>query len=209
MREHKELMTPEPLETSTATAVPPPAEHAAAKRRALFRTIAIGAVAVVANVLAYLLLPPDLVKRLGAFSYVGVFFITLLANATTIVPTPYIPIVACIAAQSDNLPLLIIAGALGSVLGESVAFFVGRSGRAMFEDTRFYRWVHRQLQHPWRAFVVLFALSAPPNPAFDVAGLAAGALDVPYWMFFTAVFLSRMIRIGIIAAVGIQLCSVR
>ena len=93
-------MTPEPLETSAATAAPPPAEHAAAKRRALFRTIAIGAVAVVANVLAYLLLPPDLVKRLGAFSYVGVFFITLLANATTIVPTPYIPIVACIAAGS-------------------------------------------------------------------------------------------------------------
>ena len=193
--------------TSESLQPAPSADHAAAKRRATIRTIAIGVVAVVLNVLAYALLPPDLARRLGAFSYLGVFLVTLLANATTIVPTPYIPIVACMAAQSDNLPLVIVAGALGSALGESVAFFVGRTGRAIIEETRFYLWVHRQLQHPWRAFVVLFGLSAPPNPAFDVAGLAAGALDVPYWLFFTAVFLSRMIRIGIIAAAGIQFCA--
>ncbi|MBK9943916.1 MAG: VTT domain-containing protein [Kouleothrix sp.] len=183
------------------------AHHARDKRRALVRALAFGALAVLLNVAAYYLLPPDLVRRLGAFSYLGVFLITLLANATTIVPTPYIPIVACMAAQSDNLPLLIVAGALGSALGESVAFFIGRSGRAMFEETRFYLWVHRQLQHPWRAFAVLFVLSAPPNPTFDVAGLAAGALDVPYWLFFTAVFLSRMIRIAIIAGLGIRFCT--
>ncbi|MFN8566869.1 MAG: VTT domain-containing protein [Kouleothrix sp.] len=183
------------------------AHHARDKRRALVRALAFGALAVLLNVAAYYLLPPDLVRRLGAFSYLGVFLITLLANATTIVPTPYIPIVACMAAQSDNLPLLIVAGALGSALGESVAFFIGRSGRAMFEETRFYLWDHRQLQHPWRAFAVLFVLSAPPNPTFDVAGLAAGALDVPYWLFFTAVFLSRMIRIAIIAGLGIRFCT--
>src|SRR5215210_3520391 len=143
------------------------AKPGANKRRSLVRTIAIGAVAVALNVLAYYYLPPDLARRLGALSYLGVFLITLLANATTIVPTPYIPVVACIAAQSDNLPLLIVAGALGSALGESVAFFIGRSGTAMFEETRLYVWVHRQLQHPWRAFAVLFLFSAPPNPAFD------------------------------------------
>lgn len=145
-------MASESLETA------PPVAHAIAKRRAMLRTIAIGFVAVALNVLAYALLPPDLARRLGAFSYLGVFLVTLLANATTIVPTPYIPIVACMAAQSDNLPAVIVAGALGSVLGESVAFFVGRSGRAILEETRFYLWVRRQLQHPWRAFAVLFGL---------------------------------------------------
>ena len=177
------------------------------RRRAIARAIGVGLFAIVLNVAAYFLLPPDLAERLGAFRYLGVFLITLLANATTIVPTPYIPIVACIAAQSDNLPLLIVAGALGSALGESVAFFVGRSGRGIIQETRLYLWVHRQLQHPWRAFAVLFLFSAPPNPSFDVAGLAAGALDVPYWLFFSAVFLSRMIRIGIIALAGIRFCS--
>lgn len=178
-----------------------------AKRRRVAHAVAIGLLAVVLNVLAFYLLPPDLGRRLGALSYLGVFLITLLANATTIVPTPYIPIVACMAAQSDNLPLLIVSGALGSALGESVAFFIGRSGQAMFEETRLYLWVHRQLQHPWRAFAVLFLFSAPPNPAFDVAGLTAGALGLPYWLFFSAVFLSRMVRIALIALAGIQFCA--
>ncbi len=180
----------------------------AEKRRSVARAVAIGLFAVILNVLAYYLLPPDLAKRLGALSYVGVFLITLLANATTIVPTPYIPIVARIAAQSDNLALLIVAGALGSALGESVAFFIGKSGQAIFEETRLYLWVHKQLQHPWRAFVVLFLFSAPPNPAFDVAGLTAGALGLPYWLFFTAVFTSRMIRMAIIALIGIRLFGI-
>jgi len=143
----------------------------------------------------------------GAYAYIGVFIVTLIANATTIVPVPYITIVACIAGQSDSLVLVALAGALGSALGESVAFFIGRSGRAIAEETRFYGWVKRQMRHPWRAFAVLFGLAAPINPAFDIAGLAAGALGVPFWLFFTAVFLARMIRFGILALLGAQYCS--
>ena len=79
--------------------------------------------------------------------------------------------------RSDNLALVILAGALGSALGESVAFFVGRSGRGAVEDTRFYRWVQHQMRHPWRAFVVLFGLSAPPNPAFGHLFPEACSLD--------------------------------
>jgi len=143
----------------------------------------------------------------GAYAYLGVFIVTLIANATTIVPVPYITIVACIAGQSDNLVLVALAGALGSALGESVAFFVGRSGRAIAEETRFYGWVKRQMRHPWRAFAVLFGLAAPINPVFDIAGLAAGALGVPYWLFFTAVFLGRLIRFWLIALAGAQWCG--
>jgi membrane protein YqaA with SNARE-associated domain len=143
----------------------------------------------------------------GAYAYLGVFIVTLIANATTIVPVPYITIVACIAGQSDSMVLVALAGALGSAMGESVAFFIGRSGRAIAEETRFYAWVKRQMLHPWRAFAVLFGLAAPINPAFDIAGLAAGALGVPFWLFFTAVFLARMIRFGIIALLGAQYCS--
>src|SRR5215213_6264202 len=142
----------------------------------------------------------------GAYAYLGVFIVTLIANATTIVPVPYITIVACIAGQSDSLVLVALAGALGSALGESVAFFIGRSGRAIAQETRFYGWVKRQMQHPWRAFAVLFGLAAPINPAFDIAGLAAGALGVAYWMLFTAVFLARLIRFWLIAWVGAQWC---
>ena len=167
--------------------------------------IALGLLVTAANIGIYWLKIDY--RIFGAYAYLGVFIVTLIANATTIVPVPYITIVACIAGQSDSLLLVALAGALGSALGESVAFFIGRSGRAIAEETRFYDWVKRQLQHPWRAFAVLFGLAAPINPAFDIAGLAAGALGVPYWLFFTAVFLGRMIRFWLLALAGAQWCG--
>jgi membrane protein YqaA with SNARE-associated domain len=167
--------------------------------------ILLGLLVTAANVGIYLL---NIDYRIfGAYAYLGVFLVTLIANATTIVPVPYITIVACIAGQSDSLALVALAGASGSALGESVAFFIGRSGRAIAEETRFYGWVKRQMRHPWRAFAVLFGLSAPINPAFDIAGLAAGALGVPYWLFFTAVFLGRLVRFWLIALAGTQWCG--
>jgi membrane protein YqaA with SNARE-associated domain len=67
------------------------------------------------------------------------------------------------------------------------------------------RWVRRQLTHPWRAFFVLVVLAAPPNPLFDVAGLAAGATGVPFWLFFGAVLLARIARFAVLLTVGIRL----
>lgn len=174
------------------------------RRLVWVRPALIGLVAVALNVLAYYLIPDDFVERLGAFGYLGVFVVTLVANATVVVPVPYYGLVARLA-QELSLPGVMVAGALGSTLGEMVAFFIGRSGRSAVADTPFYRWVQRQMSRPVRAFLVLFALSAPPNPAFDVAGLTAGAMGVPLWMFFTSVFLGRLIRLAIIALVGVGL----
>jgi membrane protein YqaA with SNARE-associated domain len=171
------------------------------QKRSWIRPMLVAAIAIALNIIAYLIIPPDLAYRLGSLGYIGVFLITLISNATIVVPIPYFGLVA---ALSPGLSMVGvgIAGALGSVIGESVGFFVGRSGRGVVEQTRFYRWVQRQLEHPWRAFVVLFALSAPPNPAFDVAGLTAGAVGLPYWIFLSAVFLARLVRFGIVAFFG-------
>jgi membrane protein YqaA with SNARE-associated domain len=128
--------------------------------------------------------------------------VMLVANATVIVPVPWPGILIPIAQQSASLVEIIVASAFGSVLGESVAFFVGRSGRGVVEETRFYRWFQRQLDHPWRAFAALLLLSAPPNPAFDVAGLTAGAMGLPYWLFFVAVFLGRLVRTATVLSVA-------
>ena len=171
------------------------------QKRSWIRPMLVAAIAIALNIIAYLMIPPDLAYRLGSLGYIGVFLITFISNATIVVPIPYFGLVA---ALSPGLSMVGvgIASALGSVIGESVGFFVGRSGRGVVEQTRFYRWVQRQLEHPWRAFVVLFALSAPPNPAFDVAGLTAGAMGLPYWIFLSAVFLARLVRFGIVAFVG-------
>jgi uncharacterized membrane protein YdjX (TVP38/TMEM64 family) len=153
----------------------------------------------------FYLLPFDY-RGLGDYAIAGVFALTAIATATIIVPVPYIPVVMHLAQQTTrpvDLMLIAVAAGLGSVVGETSGYLVGRAGRGAVADTRMARWVAVQMSHPIRSFVTLFALSAPPNPLFDVAGMAAGAFHVPFWRFASAVFAGRCLRMAGIIVVGL------
>lgn len=137
-----------------------------------------------------------------SFAYLGAFVVTFLANALIAVPIPYIPIVAHIGATAEFPWLVILLAALGSVLGESVAFLAGRAELGLVSEHPIYRRLHRVAERPLLAGVLLFAFAAPPNPLFDVGGLAAGAVGVPYRVFFVAVFAARLARIAAIVWLG-------
>jgi membrane protein YqaA with SNARE-associated domain len=92
--------------------------------------------------------------------------------------------------------------ALASVLGESVAFLAGRAEEGIVSEHAIYRRLHRVAQRPLLAGALLFAFAAPPNPIFDVGGLAAGAVGVPYRVFFVAVFAARLVRLAVIVWLG-------
>jgi membrane protein YqaA with SNARE-associated domain len=177
---------------------------AAPQRRLWLRPLLLGIAVVAANVAVFLLLPPELLERLGGFGYLGAFFAAWLANATVLVPVPYFPLLIRLGQVVDPWGVA-LAAAAGSALGELVAYYVGRSGRSAVAQTRFYHWVRGQLSHPWRAPLLLFALSAPPMPIFDVAGLLAGALGVPVGVFFASVFLGRIIRMAAVVFIGVGL----
>lgn len=180
-----------------------PSQKVTGKRwRRWLLPLLIGFVALVLNVVVYLLLPPEVISHLGRLGYVGAFVVAAFANATVIVPVPYYPVIARLA-QALNVWGVIIAAAAGSAIGESVAYFVGRSGHRAVKETTASGWIERQMRQPWRAALVLFAISAPPNPAFDVAGLLAGALGIPLWLFLVSVFLGRIIRMGLVAFAGL------
>lgn len=170
-------------------------------KRGLWLSILIGFAALVFNGIVYLMLPHSVVERLGRLGYLGAFVVAAIANATVFVPVPYYPIIARLA-EVLNVWGVILAAAAGSALGETVAYLVGRSGHRAVEQTRISNWMRRQMRHPWRAGLVLFGLSAPPNPAFDVAGLLAGALGVPLWLFLLSVFLGRIVRMSLVAFAG-------
>lgn len=172
--------------------------------RLWLRPVLIGLAVAVANLAVFLLLPPALLAQLGNFGYLGAFVSAAFANATVIVPVPYYPLLIRLGQAFDPWGV-VLAAAAGSVVGELVAYFVGRSGRQAVAQTAFYHWVQRQLSHPWRAPLVLFALSAPPNPFFDVAGLLAGALGVPLWVYVVSTFLGRIVRMATVVFVGLGL----
>jgi uncharacterized membrane protein YdjX (TVP38/TMEM64 family) len=137
-----------------------------------------------------------------SFAYLGAFVVTLLANALIAVPIPYIPIVAHIGATAQMPWLVVVLAALGSVLGESVAFLAGRAELGLVSEHPIYRRVHRFAARPFLAGAMIFAFAVPPNPIFDIAGLAAGAVGVPYRVFFVAVLAARLIRLAIIVWLG-------
>lgn len=159
------------------------------------------------NVVVYLLLgtgpAQELIGSLQGMEVVGAFLLALLTNLTVALPVPYNPIVLQMMEASDVPWLIAVVVALGASLGEITGYLAGRAGRGSFTGTRFGDWIARQLRHPMRAFWVIIAVSAPPFPAFDVAGMAAGALGVRWWLFFSAAFLGRLLRFALFAAFAV------
>jgi uncharacterized membrane protein YdjX (TVP38/TMEM64 family) len=140
-----------------------------------------------------------------SFAYLGAFIVTLLANALIVVPIPYVPIVAHIGATAALPWLVVVLGALGSVLGESVAFVAGRAELGLVSEHPIYRRLHRLAERPLLAGFLIFLWATPPNPLFDVGGLAAGAVGMHYRVFFIAVFAARLIRLAAIVWLGTML----
>ena len=179
----------------------------ASVRRRPGRAVALAALCgLLAMNVAVFMLPIDY-RVFGAWAYPGVFIVTFIANAAIALPVPYLPIVGQVARTVDNVPLVVATAALASVLGESVAYAIGRAEKDLFTDHPVYLRLQRLMGRPWRASLALFVLAAPLNPLFDVAGIAAGALGIPYRTFFWSVFAARLLRftilvVGVAALLG-------
>ena len=138
----------------------------------------------------------------GQMLYPGVFLLTFLANGSVVLPVPYVPIVMRVAEVAPSATLVVVAAAAGSMLGESVSYFVGRAGKHIVSGSRVYRSLERIVHRPVVAGVFLVILAAPLNPFFDLAGLAAGALGLRFSIFAGAVFLGRLVRFTAIVWIG-------
>lgn len=167
-------------------------------------SIAIGGAVFLVGINVLVYLAPIDYTGLASFNYLGAFVVTFVANALVVVPVPYIPIVAHMGASAGSPALVVVLGAFGSALGESVAFVVGRAEEGLISERPFYQRIHRISRHPLLAGLVLFLFAAPFNPIFDVAGLAAGAAGVQYRVFFIAVFLGRLVRLAAIVWLGMH-----
>jgi membrane protein YqaA with SNARE-associated domain len=160
-------------------------------------------VAVAALNIALLVAPFDYTGLKG-LAYPGAFLITLISNAAVVLPVPYIPIVMHIARTADSVVLVVLLAALGSALGESVAFGVGRVEKELLDGHPWFEKLRRFFKHERRAFFFLLFFAMPLNPVFDVGGFGAGALGIRFKTFFVAVALGRIVRFALIAFLGIH-----
>lgn len=141
----------------------------------------------------------DKASELAAFGYPGIFFISLLANATVILPAPGVAVVFAMGGVFNPLIVGVVAG-IGSGLGEISGYLAGYSGQAVIERGGIYDKIHPYIEKYGPA--TLFVLAAIPNPFFDLGGIAAGALKMPVRTFLLWCILGKIVKMLMFAYAG-------
>ncbi len=160
------------------------------KSRLLPSLILLVVVAIVVGVLVIYRGSPEKLEELEKFGYLGAFVISIILNATLVLPAGNFLIIAALGAALPSAVLVGLVGGLGAAIGEITGYAAGYSGQAIIKRRRIYErlegWVKK-----W-GVLTIFLLSVAPL-VFDLVGLAAGALRFPFWKFFLAAWLGRTI----------------
>lgn len=141
----------------------------------------------------------DRADQLAVYGYPGIFLIALLTNATVFLPAPGIAVVFAMGAVFNPFFVGIAAGA-GGALGELSGYLAGFSGQAIIERAKLYERLTRWVQK--NGFLTILFLASIPNPTFDVAGMAAGALKMAMPKFLLAVWIGVTLKMILFAYAG-------
>ena len=135
-------------------------------------------------------------RNLGDYGYLGLFVISIIGNATLIIPAPVF-VVACAAGMVYGpIGVGVVAG-LGSAIGELTGYMAGAGGKALIPQGRRYDQLYHFMQR--HGMLAIFLLGAIPNPIFDVGGIIAGALRMKGWKFILAAWAGKAIRLSLTA----------
>lgn len=133
----------------------------------------------------------DSIAQLGSWGYVGAFTIAAISNATILFPGPGLAILIVMAQDFNPILLGIVAG-LGSAIGSSTAYLVGRLGTTAVECGRFYRialWFMRRF-----GGFILFIFTLAPFLPMDASGILAGISRYPLYRFYIYVTAASVIK---------------
>ena len=138
-------------------------------------------------------------QELEGWGYFGVFIISLLSAATIFFPAPGWAIVIAMGGVLNPLYVGLVAG-IGAGIGEITGYIVGHGAKdaaGNFKELKKYRELIKKYD-----VLGVFILALIPNPFFDVAGLAAGALNIKWWRFIIACIIGRTLRYVALAYIG-------
>lgn len=137
---------------------------------------------------------------LKEWGYVGAFLIALVSSATLFLPAPAWALLFAMSSFLNPVLLGIVAG-LGSGIGEMTGYLAGEGVREML-SSRIKETVQIEgivkKYGAWGIFVLAFL----PNPLFDVAGVVAGGMKIPWWKFLVACIVGRTLRYVLLAYTG-------
>ena len=169
------------------------------RRLALARVIALLVVIVIS---IYIFSIRDQAKELAQYGYPGIFVLSILANATVLLPAPGVLFVFAMGAVFDPFWVAIAAGS-GAALGELSGYLAGFSGQAIVENRQYYGRLRNWMEgHPSLSNLAITVLAFIPNPFFDLAGIAAGTLKIPVVRFLLFCALGKIFKMLLFAYAG-------
>jgi len=138
-------------------------------------------------------------ERLAAYGYPGIFLLSLLSNATVVLPAPGVAFTFAMGAVLPP-PLVALVAGSGAALGEITGYLAGFSGHGLAADSPLYARLQAwTAAHGGWAILVLALI---PNPFFDVAGATAGLLRMRFSTFLAATWAGKVIKMTAFAYAG-------
>ncbi len=168
------------------------------RERLFFLLMLLLVIAIVVGIIYFYRYYPDRIAELQGYGYLGAFLISILLNATIVLPIGNALILATLGATLPSAVMVGLVGGAGAAIGELTGYLAGYSGQAVVQRQKMYvrleGWVRK-----WGS-VTIFLFSIVPF-VFDLAGIAAGVLRFPLWKFILLCWLGRTILyIGIALA---------
>ncbi len=142
------------------------------------------------------------VQKIANWGYGGIFILSILSNATLILPLPGVVFTSAMGAVFNPFWVAIAAG-LGAAIGETTGYLAGYGGQMIIDNKGWYEKLTRLM----RKFgdITILVLAIIPNPIFDLAGMAAGMLKLPYFRFLFWCSLGKIIKMLLFAYTGASL----
>jgi len=141
----------------------------------------------------------DSFRHLASLGYIGIFLLSILANATIILPAPGVAFVFGMGAVFNPFFVALAAGT-GAAIGELSGYIAGYSGQAIIQRSRY----EQQLEGWMRKYGgrTILVLAFIPNPLFDIAGMIAGVLKMPLWKFLLFCWIGKTLKMFLFAYAG-------
>ncbi len=150
-----------------------------------------------AHCIVYLL--RDRLQDAAGYGYPGLFLISILGNATIVLPVPTL-LTAFLGGAIYHPVLVGVISAAGATIGELTGYLAGLGGQAIVENRalhdRFQGWMNRY------GLIALFVLAAIPNPFFDIAGIIAGMSRMKVHTFMLLTWAGKIVKLVIVALLG-------
>jgi membrane protein YqaA with SNARE-associated domain len=135
------------------------------------------------------------------YGYLGIFLISAIGNVAIL--SPAAPMIAGLGATVYHPLLVSFITTLGAVTGELLSYFIGSAGQKYIPDSEWNTKINNFMKI--NGTITIFILSIIPNPFFDLAGIAAGAIKYPLWEFLIISFFGKWIKFTIFALMGKQI----